>query len=106
MPYNPNERLEPETCHEFSCQHFVLQIRFKDLSKRRDCYLSNVACSNSLSDVFQATPDLFKQQVYQILGEAISTKKTDPDFAYLAATEKKAIRHILRETLSDLPDGW
>jgi hypothetical protein len=58
------------------------------------------------SDVFQATPDLFKQQVYQILGEAISTKKPDPDFAYLAATEKKAIRDILRETLSDLPDGW
>jgi hypothetical protein len=58
------------------------------------------------SDVFRATPDLFKQQVYQILGEAISTKKTDPDFAYLAATEKKAIRDILRETLSDLPDGW
>jgi hypothetical protein len=58
------------------------------------------------SDVFQATPDLFRQHVYQVLGEAISTEKPDPDFAYLSVTEKKAIRGILRETLSDLPDGW
>ena len=58
------------------------------------------------SDVFEATSDLFKQQVYEALGEAISTEKSDPDFAYLSATEKKAIRDILRETLSDLPDGW
>ena len=33
-------------------------------------------------------------------------EKPDPDFAYLSVTEKKAIRGILRETLSDLPDGW
>ncbi|MGY8640175.1 MAG: hypothetical protein ACKVJU_03650 [Verrucomicrobiales bacterium] len=58
------------------------------------------------SDVFQATSDLFKQRVYQVLGEAISTEKPDPDFAYLSVTEKEAIRGILRETLSDLPDGW
>ena len=58
------------------------------------------------SDVFQATPDLFRQQVYRVLGEAISTEKPDPDFAYLSATEKKAIHGILRETLDDLPDGW
>jgi len=58
------------------------------------------------SDVFQATPDLFKRHVYQVLGEAISTEKPDSDFAYLSVTEKNAIRGILRETLSDLPDGW
>jgi hypothetical protein len=58
------------------------------------------------SDVFQATPDLFKLHVYQVLGEAISTENPDPNFAYLSVTEKNAIRAILRETLSDLPDGW
>lgn len=58
------------------------------------------------SEVFKATPDIFKQHVYQILGKAISTKKPDPDFAYLSDTEKDAIASILRETLTDLPDGW
>ncbi|MEM7697300.1 MAG: hypothetical protein AAF236_02720 [Verrucomicrobiota bacterium] len=58
------------------------------------------------SDVFQATPDLFKERVYGLLGEAISTQEPDPDFAYLPDTEKQAISGILRETLSDLPDGW
>lgn len=58
------------------------------------------------SDVFQATPDLFRQRVYQVLGEAINTENPDPDFAYLSDTEKKAIRGILRETISDLPGGW
>lgn len=58
------------------------------------------------SDVFQATPDLFKQHVYEVLGEAISTEKPNPDFAYLSDPEKKAIHAILRETLSDLPEGW
>lgn len=58
------------------------------------------------SDVFQATPDLFRQHVYQLIGEAIQIEKPDPDFAYLSDTEKKAIRDILRETLSDLPEGW
>ncbi|MDF1863146.1 MAG: hypothetical protein P1U87_23225 [Verrucomicrobiales bacterium] len=58
------------------------------------------------SDVFEATSDLFRQQVYEVLGGAISTEKPDPGFAYLSDTEKKAIRSILRETLSDLPDGW
>lgn len=57
-------------------------------------------------DVFQATPDLFRQHVYQVLGEAISIENPDPDFSYLAVDEKKAIRGILRETVSDLPDGW
>lgn len=58
------------------------------------------------SDVFHATSDLFKQHVYQLLGEALSSDKPDPDFAYLPAPEKKAIRAILKETLSDLPDDW
>lgn len=58
------------------------------------------------SDVFEATSDLFKQRVYQVLGEALSIEKPNPDFAYLSVTEKEAIRGILRETLSDLPGGW
>ena len=57
-------------------------------------------------DVFQATSDLFRQQVYEVLGEAISIETPDPDFAYLSVAEKKAIRSILQETLSDLPEGW
>lgn len=58
------------------------------------------------STVFHATPDLFKQHVYQLLDKALSYDQPDPDFAYLSVPEKQAIRTILRETLSDLPEGW
>lgn len=58
------------------------------------------------SDVFQATSAPFKEQVYRILGAAISTENPDPDFAYLPDAEKETIRGVLRETLSDLPAGW
>ncbi len=58
------------------------------------------------SKVFEASPNLFRQHVYQILGEALSDDQPDPDFAYLSVPEKQAIRTILRETLIDLPEGW
>lgn len=80
-----------------------LSLKDLDLESR----LFKHRCSYLIySDVFQANSDLFKQQVYKILGEAIGTETPDPDFAYLSATEKKAIRSILKETLNDLPDDW
>jgi len=85
-----------ETSSGLSLKDLDLQTR---LFKHRCSYLI-------YSEVFKATPDLFKQHVYQILGKAISTKIPDPDFAYLSDTEKDVIASILRETLTDLPDGW
>ena len=74
-------------------------ISLKDLDLKNRLF--KYRCSYLIySDVFQVTPDLFKQQVYRLLGEAIRTETPDPDFAYLSVTEKKAIRGILQETLS------
>ena len=100
-------RVDPQCREDFLADRKEASngISLKDLDL--ETRLFKHRCSYLIySDVFQATPDLFRQRVYQVLGEAISTEKPDPDFAYLSGTEKKAIRGILRETLSDLPDGW
>ncbi len=100
-------RIDPQCREDFLADRKEASngISLKDLDL--ETRLFKHRCSYLIySDVFEATSDLFKQRVYQVLGEAISTEKPDPDFAYLSATEKKAIRSILRETLSDLPDGW
>ncbi|MSR66912.1 MAG: hypothetical protein EXS24_06020 [Pedosphaera sp.] len=55
---------------------------------------------------FQGLPPAMKGLVYKRLGEALSTINPDKEYAYLPASEKTAIRQILRETLSDLPKGW
>ena len=85
-----------ETSNGNSLKDLDLETR---LFKNRCSYLI-------YSSVFEATPDVFKQQVYDLLDKALSAKKTNPDFAYLPDAEKEAIRGILRETLSDLPEGW
>ncbi len=58
------------------------------------------------SDLFQSLPGVFKSHVYRRLGEALDPGKGGPDFAHLSNAEKSAIREILRETLTDLPEGW
>lgn len=55
---------------------------------------------------FSGLPPEFKQRVYQRIGEALDVQHPDPEYAYLPASEKQAIRSILRATLSDLPAGW
>ncbi|MCB1231985.1 MAG: hypothetical protein KDN19_17075 [Verrucomicrobiae bacterium] len=58
------------------------------------------------SDLFQSLPPVFKNHIYNRLGEALDPKTGGADFAYLSNAEKTAIREILRETLTDLPEGW
>jgi hypothetical protein len=58
------------------------------------------------SSVFQGLPEVMKQQVYRNLREALDPQRPDRQFAYLPATEKQAIRTILKGTLPGLPAGW
>ena len=58
------------------------------------------------SGVFQGLPDVLKQRVYQALRAALDPQAAGRDFAYLPATEKQAIRTILKGTLPGLPAGW
>jgi hypothetical protein len=58
------------------------------------------------SNVFQGLPDVMKQRVYRRLAQALDVQRPDPEYAYLPAAEKQAIRVILRGTLAGLPQGW
>jgi hypothetical protein len=58
------------------------------------------------SSVFTGLPPVMKQAIYRRLGEALSTTRPDREYAYMPATEKQAIRGILKSTLTDLPVGW
>jgi hypothetical protein len=58
------------------------------------------------SSVFQGLPELMKQRVYRGLRDALDTQRATREFAYLPATEKQAIRTILKGTLPGLPPGW
>jgi len=81
---------------EGSLKDFDLRIR---LFKHRCSYMI-------YSPVFAGLPAAMKQRIYQRLGGALSLEKMDKDYAYLLAAEKQAIRHILKATLADLPNGW
>ena len=58
------------------------------------------------SSVFQGLTDVMKQRVYRRLAQALDVQRPDPEYAYLPAAEKQAIRTILRGTLTGLPPGW
>ncbi|MGI8602048.1 MAG: hypothetical protein ACR2OZ_03515 [Verrucomicrobiales bacterium] len=79
-----------------SLKDFDLQTR---LFKHRCSYMI-------YSRVFNGLPAEMKQRVYRRLGEALNTANPEPEYAWLPAAEKNAIRAILKETLSDLPAGW
>ena len=53
---------------------------------------------------FQGLPPEMKQRVFARLAQALDTTKADAEYAYLSATEKHAIRSILRATLPELND--
>mgnify|MGYP001627929303 CR=1 FL=1 len=58
------------------------------------------------SDLFQSLPPVFKNHIYRRLGEALDPQTGGREFAHLSRAERTAIREILRETLTDLPEGW
>lgn len=55
---------------------------------------------------FTGLPSELKQRVFRHLGAALAESSPAPEFAYLPAAEKAAIRRILRGTMPDLPSGW
>jgi len=76
----------------------------KDLDLRTRLFQHR--CSYMIySGVFQGLPPDLKRRVYQEMRTALGPDAA-PDFAHLPATEKEAIRQILRETLPDLPADW
>ena len=48
---------------------------------------------------FAGLPPPLKERVFHRIGKALNTSNTDPEFAYIPAAEKEAIRRILWETL-------
>ena len=78
-------------------------LRDFDLSKR----LFKYPCSFLIySEPFQQLPKEAKAQIYHRLFEILSGKDTSKEFAHLSAEDRKAIREILRDTISDLPGVW
>ena len=57
------------------------------------------------SPVFSGLPPAMKQRIYRRLDEALSVGKPDSEYAYLPVEEKRAIRGILKATLTDFPGG-
>jgi hypothetical protein len=80
-----------------------ISLRDFDLKTR----LFKYRCSYMIySPVFQGLLPVMKQRIYLRLDRALSVSQPDPDYAYLPAAEKQAIRQVLRQTLMDLPQGW
>ncbi len=60
------------------------------------------------SEMFAALPAALKKQICQALTRALDPASPDPRYAYIGASERSALRAILREThvdLKDLPPG-
>ncbi len=58
------------------------------------------------SDSFDALPEPAKGYVYRRLLEVLSGKDQSPDFARLAATDRRSILEILLATKQGLPQEW
>ena len=89
-------RTRRATADGISLKDFDLRTR---LFKHRCSYMI-------YSPVFGGLPPLMKQHVYRRLDAALSLEQPDKDYNYLPASEKQAIRVILKATLTDLPAEW
>jgi hypothetical protein len=58
------------------------------------------------SDAFDKLPEPLKAQIYQRLWDILSGQDTSPDFENVPAQTRRAIREILVETKTGLPDYW
>jgi hypothetical protein len=58
------------------------------------------------SPVFSGLPAEMKQRIYKQLGSVLTDTNAGDEFRVLPASERLAIREILRETLKDLPARW
>ena len=51
-------------------------------------------------------PEEMRQYVWTQFAEILSGRDQSPAFAHLSPEDRTAIREILGETYSKLPDGW
>lgn len=58
------------------------------------------------TDLWDAMPDVLKNRVYAKMLAALSETKSLPEYAYLSVEEKKAIRNVIAETKTGLPEDW
>ena len=79
-----------------SLRDFELQTR---LFTRRCSYMI-------YSPSFLGMPAALKEAVFRQLGAALDEGHPMPEFAYLPDAEKRSIRTILKETLTELPPTW
>ena len=78
-------------------------LRQLDLKSR----LMRFPCSYLIySEPFDHLPELAKEQVYRRLWDVLSDPEPDDRMAHLSQADRQAIREILSETKSDLPDYW
>ena len=75
-------------------------LRDLDLERR----LLRYPCSYMIySDAFVALPDSVRSAVYERLWRVLTGSDTSPKYAKLAASDRRAIVEILRDTKTDLP---
>lgn len=78
-------------------------LRDFDLSTR----IFKYRCSYMIrSAAFHGLPAQLKERVFRQLGQALDPKSPVPEYAYLPAKEKQAIRVILKDTFPGLPKDW
>ncbi len=80
-----------------------LSLRDLDLKTR----LLKHRCSYLIyTTLWDGMHPFIKQSVEARLWDALKENSADPAFAYLPATEKRAIRQIIKETKAGLPSWW
>jgi hypothetical protein len=58
------------------------------------------------TDSWQKLPSELKERVYYKMAEGLRDQLPNPTYAHLPAEEKRAIRILLKQTLTDLPAWW
>jgi hypothetical protein len=78
-------------------------LRQLDLERR----LLKYPCSYMIySAAFRALPADVRAAIYARMGDVLAGRDTNPKYARLSETDRRAVGEILRETLPDLPSGF
>ena len=80
-------------------------MALKDLDMRTRMF--KYRCSFMLyTDTWKHAPKELKERVYYRMAEGLRDTNPNPQLAHLPVEERRAIREILKDTLSDLPPWW
>lgn len=58
------------------------------------------------TESFDALPEELRERFWRKMDQVLTGKVAEEKFAHLTTADRQAIREILRETKSGLPDGW